>query len=159
MAKKIKVKDQRVPRNKEKYPALNHKRAVANRRELIDYDYLDKLSPEEKEWLNNFTEEYIIANFDHRGDKLDDSKEAKKKSYDANNARNRCMYTKAKTTKLLDNSPTEEWFHSKLVNKSVTAYSNIEDVLIESIELKDRLKKRRNRNKRSKRTKNDPNSG
>jgi hypothetical protein len=52
-------------RERAKYPALQPELNLKSRFDLIDYDYLNKLSPEEKKWLNNFTEEYTNANFKH----------------------------------------------------------------------------------------------
>ena len=44
------------------YPALNPKKNIRNRQALIDdYDYLDQLSPEQLQYLNDFTEEYVNA--------------------------------------------------------------------------------------------------
>lgn len=144
-----------ISRNDEKNVALNSKRAVSNRRELMEIDYLDKLSESEKEFLNKFNEEFIMANFEDKYNNrefLDDSAEARKKSYDANNSRNRCQYTKAKMTKLLDNTPTQEAFNAKLTPASIKAYNNIEDVLIDSIDRKQELlsKITKNTNKRTK---------
>lgn len=67
------------------YPALNVAYQVANRRELIDYDYVDKLTDEEKKFLNNFTSEYYISNFEHDGEQL---LEDRKEAYTMNNKRN-----------------------------------------------------------------------
>lgn len=143
---KIKVKNQKIPRDKEKYPALNPKRAVGNRRELLEIDYLDQLSEKDKDWLNRFNEEFVIANYQHKGKKIDKSKKARKASYDRNNARNRCTYTKAKVTGLLNNTPTEEYLTAAIDNKHRKTVSNMEDVLIETIDMKARLKRRKKLN-------------
>lgn len=58
--------------------------------------YAKKLSPEDREWLNRFSEEYICANMNHSGAKLHNTKEMVKSIYDRNNARNRCIYTREK---------------------------------------------------------------
>lgn len=59
--------------------------------------YFHKLSPKEKEWMNSFMEEENSVNFNHRGPKLNKSKEDKKRIYNKNNARNRCIYTREKS--------------------------------------------------------------
>lgn len=64
----------------------------------MDYDYLDKLSEKEKEWLNAFTEEYVHANMNHKGKKLHKTQKLKRDCYNRNNARNRCIWTRAKAS-------------------------------------------------------------
>lgn len=73
-------------------PGLNLK----SRTELLDYDYLHKLSEEELIWLNKFTEEYVNASFDTNKPRnnLHRTKAARKDCYDRNNARNRDVLTK-----------------------------------------------------------------
>lgn len=83
-------------RSKQKYPALNTKFMLKSRADLIDYDYLDKLNDEEKEFLNKFTEEYVSASFKPGRKNLHRTKKMKKLCYDANNARNRDVTTKLK---------------------------------------------------------------
>ena len=75
--------------------------------------YAHKLDPKDKEWLNNFVEEYVNANFKHSGDRVHPIEyveierkngtkytvdKHKKACEDKNNARNRCIYTKASTS-------------------------------------------------------------
>lgn len=81
-------------RSKVKYPALDPTYNLKTRVPLIDYDYLDKLSDKEKEWLNSFTEEYTNANFNHKGKKIQKRKKHTKDAYDRNNARNRDILTR-----------------------------------------------------------------
>lgn len=85
-------------RSKSKYPALEVKFSLKSRTELVDYDYVGKLSEEEKKWLNDFTSEEIHAsvNRDGRKNRFNKKKKDIKKVYDANNARNRCTWTKEK---------------------------------------------------------------
>lgn len=83
-------------RGKNKYAALDPKLNLKTRQDLIDFDYLDKLSDKEKEWLNTFSEEYNNANFNHGKKVLHKTKLLKKDCYSKNNARNRCILTKAK---------------------------------------------------------------
>lgn len=83
-------------RNTAKYPALQPKLNLKTRTDLVDYDYIDKLSAKDKRWLNNFTEEYVHANMRHRGEKLHVTPEQKKNCYDMNNSRNRDILTRSK---------------------------------------------------------------
>lgn len=71
---------------------------MRSRQDLIEADYLHKLSDKEKEWLNKFNGEYVNAAFDTKNPRnnIHKTKKYRKKSYDANNARNRCIYTKAR---------------------------------------------------------------
>ena len=46
-----------------------------------------------KQWMNNFTEEYVHANLDHDGPKLHKNKKDRKIVYNKNNARNRDIST------------------------------------------------------------------
>lgn len=122
--KKPRKKNNREERD---YPGLEKGQNLKIRADLIDYDYVHKLSAEEKEWLNAFSEEFIGANFKHKGPKLHKSKRQKRKCYAANNARNRCSYSKAKANHdVIDAEPT------------IASVDNTEDVLIEII---DKLKK------------------
>lgn len=91
-------------RSRSRFPALEPQLNLRSRYDLIDYDYVDKLSKEDKEFLNSFTEEYVNANLKHKGKKLHKTKKLKKDRYDANNARNRCIMTKAKASGKLDYS-------------------------------------------------------
>lgn len=53
-------------RARAKYPALRPELNLKSRYELIDYDYLDELSEEDKRWLNKFTEEYVNASLNSK---------------------------------------------------------------------------------------------
>jgi hypothetical protein len=80
-------------RSVSRYPGLEKRFNLKNRQGEIDYDYLHKLSQEELDWLNRFSEEYIGANFNHPGELIDQTPEGKKLAYNRNNARNRCIYS------------------------------------------------------------------
>jgi hypothetical protein len=127
-------KKKSVHRNKEKNVTFNLKRMVANRREQLAVDYLNQLSEKEKNWLNRFNEEYVLANFNHPGKVLDDSPKAKKRSYDANNARNRCLYTMSKVTGKLNKIMSKE--HLEILLDHDRSNQNPEDALIEAIDAK-----------------------
>jgi len=126
MFSKVKKKNRR---NSTKYPALKPDLNLKTRTDLLDYDYIDKLSAKEKEWLNKFTEEYTNARFDKKSKQLMNEKlnpepvkiekienagpnhdinvviktknSYKKQSYDKNNARNRCILTQQKAANTL----------------------------------------------------------
>jgi len=85
-------------RSETKHPALKPELNLKSRYELIDYDYIKKLSEEEKDWLNKFTEEYVNAsiNTEDLSKNLHNTEELKKDCYKRNNARNRDILTKAK---------------------------------------------------------------
>lgn len=135
---KIKTQTQKVPRHKEKFAALNPKRAVKNRQEQLDVPYLDKLNDKEKAWLNNFLEESVITNFQHKGKKFYTSKKAKRKLYSENNARNRCVYTKAKSMGTLIQMPLAGTMTGVIDSAGgIVTPSEQEDFLLTLIELKD----------------------
>lgn len=97
MAKKPKVSVKKNRRTKERWPNLKVGFNLKSRVDLIDYDYLSKLSDVEKDWLNQFSSEYIGASFDKDNKKnLHKTPEGKKSCYDRNNARNRDVYTNSK---------------------------------------------------------------
>ena len=81
-------------RSNAKYPALDPKYNLKSRSELIEADYIERLSDSEKDWLNRFNEEYVNANFKHKGATIQKTKAYKKDSYHRNNARNRDILTR-----------------------------------------------------------------
>lgn len=60
----------------------------------VDFDYLNKLSEEELDWLNDFCREYYSAHFKKNGENLHKTDEEKRELYGANNSRDRDMFTK-----------------------------------------------------------------
>jgi hypothetical protein len=80
-------------REKDKYKSL-HKRGYKGKGWKIDHDFKDKLNDKEKEFYNNFLEEFYGANFNHEGKIINKGKAKRKKSYDNNNSANRCVVTK-----------------------------------------------------------------
>ncbi len=91
-----KPKKTKSRRDKALNPALDRKFMPRVRQELIDYDYLDQLNPEEKAWLNKFSDEYINASFKKDGTDIQPYEKYGKDSNDRNNSRNRCIYTALK---------------------------------------------------------------
>lgn len=73
---------------------------------MLDYDYIDKLNDKEKAFLDQFSKEFIGASFEKEDKKrkgkkrkfknLHKTAEQVKSCYDANNARNRDVLTRAK---------------------------------------------------------------
>lgn len=123
MSKKRKNK-----RSKVKHPSLNPGYNLLTRKEYLDYDYLNELSEEELEFLAKFTSEWLNANFSKDDDEnILQGKEIKKEVYNRNNARNRCVYSRAKAQNKVDDS-------DDIRTKSTT---NIEDYLIDYIDDKD----------------------
>ena len=59
-------------------------------RQYVDYDYIDRLSPEEQAWLAEFTDRHYGADF--RGDKKWSTK-ARRVRYNAKNSANRDLYS------------------------------------------------------------------
>jgi hypothetical protein len=76
------------------------------RRDATDYDYIDKLTDKEKEFLNTFSEEFIGAKFNHGKPILNKKDKHKKSCYSNNNARNRCVYSKAIAQNLISDDYT-----------------------------------------------------
>lgn len=92
-------KFKRYPKSKNsEIPKL--KVSVANRIEFSDYDYLDKLSPSELEWLKKFHQEYNQGDL-NRKENLHTTKKLKKDCYDRNNQRNRDLFGLFKGSKQL----------------------------------------------------------
>lgn len=106
---KIKVENQKTPRHKEKYAALNFKRQVKLRLEALDgiQEYVDQLNDKEKDWLNRFLEETVITNFQHKGKHHYKTQEKRREFYRDNNVRNRCIYTRSKAMGALTNIDTQ----------------------------------------------------
>jgi len=116
-------------RNSSKYPALDPELNLKSRYELLDYDYLDKLKPEELDYLNRFTEEYSIAKLDHKGKKIHKKKEHKKDCYDRNNSRNRCILSRQKSAGLLG------YLEEEIEEPSIS----VEDELIDRLDTNEKI--------------------
>jgi len=71
-------------------PALYGKGQTGSRRWQIDMDYVNKLSEEERIWLDQFVHEYHLASF-KEGKKHLHKKKQRKEIYGKNNASNRCI--------------------------------------------------------------------
>lgn len=145
MAKKPKKKEHRYA--KQKYPGLNPKYQVPVRRELFDQDYINKLSDDEKAWLDKFNQETIITNFNHKGKKLITDSKKKNELYTENNKRNkdifanskavnRLIYTGVGYNSMTDKTFSEEYITSEsLINHSDS--NSYEDYMLTMITLKE----------------------
>lgn len=81
-------------RSRAKYPGLSKTYTLKRRVDILEIDYLDKLNDYEKQWLNDFHEEYINTNF-KKGRFVEDGR-TKRALYTENNIRNRDIYTLSK---------------------------------------------------------------
>lgn len=116
-------------RSRSRFPGLDKSVNLRIRHEVMDQDYLQKLSESEKEWLSNFMREYVSADFNHPGKILNRKKKQKKAIYDSNNSRNRDLYSLTNNIGMLK----EEKEIRKVVNK-VQNQNIMEDVLIELLD-------------------------
>lgn len=96
MARKPKTK-----RDRKKNPGLDKHLFSRVKQEYHDYDYVDKLSDKDKEWLSTFTEEYLGARLNHKKKKLHRTKKMKRDCFNRNNARQRDTYSIARATNAL----------------------------------------------------------
>lgn len=129
------MKKKRNKRSKTKYPALDPSLNLKTRTDLLDYDYLDQLSEKDKDWLNRFTEEYTHARFDHKGKKIQKSKEQIKDAYDRNNARNRDILTRVRASGRLKDIETIKGEDMNILNP--------EEQMILKETIEERLNKKR----------------
>lgn len=52
-----------MAKKRNKLDGINRNKNLKSRWDLIDHDYLDKLSPSELEWLSKFNEETVSGTF------------------------------------------------------------------------------------------------
>lgn len=117
-------------RDKEKYKALYPKLNLKSRQEELEVDYLDKLSEDEKEWLNKFNDEYVNAHLDRKKLKknLHRTKKLKSEIDNRNYTRKKDVYTGEKASgrlKFLNDMKVE-----------LTDCQNYEDILIYDVDMK-----------------------
>jgi hypothetical protein len=127
------MKKKKTKRGMTKYPNLNPELQLKTRFELYDQDYIDKLSEKEKAWLDKFMGEWANAALDvnNLNRNLHNTKELKKDCQDRNNARNRCILTRAKATGIID------YIEEKGLNEFSEDY---EDALLTAIDLRKNFK-------------------
>lgn len=127
MTKKQKPKKKINRRAREEFPALKPEFNLKTRKDLIDYDYINKLTDKEKTWLNKFSEEYVGASFGKKP--LHRTKAMRKTCYDANNARNRCILTKSKAA-------GKSLYLDEIVEEELEDATQQEDLLINELDKK-----------------------
>lgn len=150
-------------RNSQTYPGLDKSKNLKIRQEVMDQDYIDKLTDEEKDWLDRFNREFNGAEFDHGGEVLHKTRKLKRSCEKRNNDRNNCEYGVAKARKRIDelDSPAGEGTGAEV---STTDLGQNEVVMLNMIALKqynDRELEyfaKRKRKKRKKKKKSKPSS-
>jgi len=110
------------------------------RQEYMDYDYVDKLSKEEKQWLADFTAEYYNASVGRQGDEGKDnrfakSKEEVKDSQHRNNLVNNDTYSKKRAHNDLIFSNNEGVIDPQIRNKWAKQHS-YEDAIVKILDHK-----------------------
>lgn len=130
MKKPKKRRKKQNRRNQQENPDLDPRFNLKSRLDLLDQDYLNKLSPKELKWLNQFNREYVNAslNQDNPKKNLHKNKKLRKDCYDRNNARNRDVLTRAKASKQLTD-------YEQLVEEP--GLTDYEDELIKELDKKD----------------------
>ncbi|MFM1781356.1 MAG: hypothetical protein RLZZ181_121 [Pseudomonadota bacterium] len=93
MEKKTKKKTRR---SKQKYPGLVKGCYSKIKQEFFDIDYVNKLTEEEKQWLNDFMNGDLGANT--KNNPVFEEYEEKRECWKKNNARNRDIYSIARAT-------------------------------------------------------------
>ncbi|MEO5367566.1 MAG: hypothetical protein H7831_14670 [Magnetococcus sp. WYHC-3] len=135
----MKKRKSNAKRKKPEYKGAQGIDRVKNRRDLVDQDYLNKLTPKERDWLQKFNAEYVGATFkkDENGNyaksNLHKTAEQRKDCYSRNNSRNRCALTIAQVTGHVvpDNVAWEV-----IENERVNNVSSAEDTIIDLLDLK-----------------------
>lgn len=114
-------------RSNHPHPELDPRFSLKTRADLIDHDYLHKLSEDELTWLNEFNKEYVSGNLNREKPRknLHKTKRLIKDCDDRNNARNRDILTRVKAANQLADYET-------LVEESKDV--NEEDRLIREID-------------------------
>ena len=117
-------------RSKQEFPDLDPKYNLKTRADLLDQDYLNKLSAKEMAWLNKFNKEYVSGSIDRENLKRNIHKKKKyvKDADDRNNSRNRDILTREKAR----NNLVE--YDNLIEEKSHDSY---EDYLIDSMDSKE----------------------
>ena len=127
-------------KTQKKYPRLEKNKNLKIRQELIDYDYISKLTDKEKEWLNRFTTEYTCGTFEkdssgkYSKKNLHKTSEQRKECYTRNNRRNDDIHGISKINNMLKDGESAQ---ARLENKDTPTANVVEDRLIDSFELEE----------------------
>lgn len=104
----------------------------------MDYDYVNKLNDEEKQWLAQFNDEYLGNTLNKDWRKNLHYKGHKKAIYDQTNARNRDMYNNL--YKYNEGDIKENHSLELLINTKIDqSYTNPEEAYIETLDLRDTI--------------------
>lgn len=109
------------------------------RQEFMDYDYIDDLSPKDKQWLANFTAEYYNASVGKQSDEgkanhFMKSKEEVKDCTDRNNWRNNDVFGKAKAHNNLYSGMGD--LAADSVRKKYLKQHEVEEAMVELLDYK-----------------------
>jgi hypothetical protein len=123
-----KRKKKKTPNKREltKFSALNPGVNLKTRTDLLDFDYLHKLTYEELEWLNKFTSEYVHDTLDREdlSNNLHNTPALKKDCGDRNNARNRDILTRKKA--MNDDSTLEDAMGKTIEDDNIIKFENLD---------------------------------
>ena len=141
----------------EKYPALNPRLNAKTRFEVLDMDYLKKLSDLDLKFMNQFMGEYVSGAFrknehgDYSEDNFHKTPEERRECYTRNNTRNRCGLTVSNATgqtvrsddisELVDNLSSSEYtlgdgnaLSDFICDEYGGSYQQLEEELLEEME-------------------------
>lgn len=122
-------------RNEIKYPYFVKHYNARNKQEYLDVDYVDKLSLEEKKFLNKFLGEFYAADLDFKDLKknIHNTKDLKKDCTDRNNARNRCAYSMSKAGMSIDKIENDLYYEEQVQKSLEESFEDTVNELIDGI--------------------------
>lgn len=122
-------KQKKKKRDLDKYPALNPRLNAKTRQEVLDMDYLKKLSDAELKFMNQFMAEYVSGAFkkdengEYSSDNFHKNAEERRECYTRNNARTRCGLTVS--------NATGQTYRSDDINSFVDSLTDVDGVMEE----------------------------
>ena len=123
----------KTKRSQVKHPSLEKHYNSRVRQEYLDADYLDQLSPDELDWYARFMEEENNANFNHKGETLINDPEKRKEIYNQNNARNRCLYGRAKAHGNMSKYDIKQ-IQDFIEEKRMPSKNDLEDAMVDYLD-------------------------